>query len=155
MSVFQVRLLLPGEGEVVRSLMREYLSELGLSFDPARLDADLVDPVNYYSPPRAAFFLAVAPGGEPVGTVAVRPLTGDTCELKRMYIRPAYRGQGLGRRLLDTALEFARQAGYQCMKLDSRPDLTAALGLYRKSGFHPCPDYNGNQRAGVFLEREL
>jgi GNAT superfamily N-acetyltransferase len=152
---FQIRTLAAGEGEAARTLMREYLAELGLSFDPARLDADLVDPAAYYAPPQAAFFLAVTQDGEPVGTAAVRPLTADTCELKRMFVRGAYRGRGLGRLLVDAALEFARRAGYRRMKLDSRPDLTAALALYRRSGFRPCADYNGNERAGVFLEKEL
>ena len=79
----------------------------------------------------------------------------STCELKRMYVSNDFRRLGIGQKLLDTAIGFAKSAGYSRMVLDSSKALHAARALYLKSGFVDIPRYNDNHRADVFMERRL
>ena len=92
-----------------------------------------------------------------VGTTAVRNLKQfeSTCELKRMYVLNEFRRLGLGQKLLDIAIDFARSVGYSRMVLDSSKALYAARALYLKKGFVDIPKYNDNYRADVFMERKL
>ena len=92
-----------------------------------------------------------------IGTTAVRNLKQfeSTCELKRMYVSNDFRRLGIGQKLLDTAIGFAKSAGYSRMVLDSSKALHAARALYLKSGFVDIPRYNDNHRADVFMERRL
>ena len=92
-----------------------------------------------------------------VGTTAVRNLKQfeSTCELKRMYVLTEFRRLGLGQKLLDIAIDFARSVGYSRMVLDSSKTLCAARALYLKKGFVDIPKYNDNYRADVFMERKL
>jgi GNAT superfamily N-acetyltransferase len=92
-----------------------------------------------------------------IGTTAVRNLKQfeSTCELKRMFVSSDFRRLGLGQKLLDTAIGFAKSAGYSHMVLDSSKALHAARALYLKSGFVDIPRYNDNHRADVFMERRL
>lgn len=92
-----------------------------------------------------------------IGTAAVRNLKQfeSTCELKRMYVSSDFRRLGIGQKLLDTAIGFAKSAGYSRMVIDSSKALHAARALYLKSGFVDIPRYNDNHRADVFMERRL
>ena len=92
-----------------------------------------------------------------LGTTAVRNLKQfeSTCELKRMYVLRDFRRLGLGQKLLDTAIDFAKGIGYSRMVLDSSKTLYAARALYLKNGFVDIPRYNDNYRADVFMERRL
>jgi ribosomal protein S18 acetylase RimI-like enzyme len=92
-----------------------------------------------------------------LGTTAVRNLKQFqlTCELKRMYVLNEFRRLGLGQKLLDTAIAFAKSAGYSRIVLDSSKALHAARALYLKNGFVDIPRYNDNYRADVFMERRL
>jgi ribosomal protein S18 acetylase RimI-like enzyme len=92
-----------------------------------------------------------------VGTIAVRNLKQfeSTCELKRMYVLNEFRRLGLGQKLLDIAIDFAKSVGYSSMVLDSSKMLYAARALYLKNGFVDIPRYNDNYRADVFMERKL
>ena len=92
-----------------------------------------------------------------VGTTAVRNLKQfeSTCELKRMYVLNEFRRLGLGQKLLDIAIDFARSVGYSRIVLDSSKTLRAARALYLKNGFVDIPKYNDNYRADVFMERKL
>jgi ribosomal protein S18 acetylase RimI-like enzyme len=92
-----------------------------------------------------------------VGTTAVRNLKQfeSTCELKRMYVLNEFRRLGLGQKLLDIAIDFARSVGYSRIVLDSSKTLHAARALYLKNGFVDIPKYNDNYRADVFMERKL
>jgi GNAT superfamily N-acetyltransferase len=92
-----------------------------------------------------------------IGTAAVRNLKQfeSTCELKRMYVSSDFRRLGIGQKLLDTAIGFAKSAGYSRMVPDSSKALHAARALYLKSGFVDIPRYNDNHRADVFMERRL
>ena len=92
-----------------------------------------------------------------IGTTAVRNLKQfeSTCELKRMYVLRDFRRLGLGQKLLDIAIDFAKSVGYSRIVLDSSKALHAARALYLKNGFDDIPRYNDNYRADVFMERRL
>jgi GNAT superfamily N-acetyltransferase len=92
-----------------------------------------------------------------LGTTAVRNLKQfeSTCELKRMYVLLDFRRLGLGQKLLDIAIDFAKSVGYSRIVLDSSKTLHAARALYLKNGFVDIPRYNDNYRADVFMERRL
>jgi putative acetyltransferase len=92
----------------------------------------------------------------PAGCVAMRPLAQGVCEMKRLYVRPAFAGQGLGKKLALTVIERAVAAGYARMRLDTLEKLRPALGLYAGLGFRKCPAYYDNPLPGVvYLERDL
>ena len=110
-----------------------------------------------YAPPAGDLLLARAPEGTPLGCAALRPLgQGGCCELKRLYVVPGARGMGLGRALLDAVLETAARIGYREIRLDTLPDMRAALALYRQAGFAPIAPYYDTPLAGTrFLGRDL
>ena len=116
-----------------RSLVSETLREFGFEPDP-EIDPDLDDPVGTY----AALWVAVG-GGEVLGAVALRDLGGGALELKRMYLRPAQRGRGLGKRLLATALDWARGTDARVVRLDTSERMEVARYLYELHCFERVP----------------
>jgi GNAT superfamily N-acetyltransferase len=93
---------------------------------------------------------------QPAGCVALRPLTDGVCEMKRLFVPPAFRGQGIGRKLAEQVIAEARLIGYAAMKLDTLPRLKSATDLYTKLGFSPCPPYYDTPfKETVFLELPL
>ena len=105
-----------------------------------------------YGPPAGVLLLAEVTN-TPAGCVAVRLLDAATCELKRLYVRPAHRGHNLGRQLAESALKTARALGYQRMLLDTLPEMQPAQRLYESLGFHDIPPYYGEPIAGQrFME---
>lgn len=108
-----------------------------------------------YVPPLGALFLAKEKG-RALGAVGVRPLDNGVCEMKRMFVRDEARGMGLGRRLAEATLAWAKDAGYRAMRLDTLPKLTSARALYESLGFTPCAPYNINPADKVlFYEKDL
>ena len=94
-----------------------------------------------YGPPRGALILA-AEKGEAAGCIALKEMDAARCELKRLYVRPAFRGRGLGRTLTDMIIARAREAGYREMLLDTLPFLQSAQRIYRAAGFREIERYN-------------
>ena len=105
-------------------------------------------------PPDGAFVVVVE-DGRPVAGGGVRRLDDGLAELKRMYVVPEARGRGHGRRLLDALEAAARDLGYRRVRLDTAASMTAAMAMYRSSGYADIPDYNGNTYAAFWGEKEL
>ena len=141
--------------DACRGLFVEYQRELGVSLCFQGFDRELAALPGDYAPPRGRLWLARA-AGEPAGCAALRPLAPGAAEMKRMYVRPAFRGTGLGRELATLVIATARALGYRTLKLDTLPQLTAAIALYGKLGFVDTPKYNDNPVAGVrFMSLDL
>jgi GNAT superfamily N-acetyltransferase len=139
----------------VRALFEEYAASLPISLDFQDFDRELIELPGDYAPPRGALLVARA-GHEVVGCVALRPLDGTTCEMKRLFIRPSQRGSGLGRQLVQAIVARGRELGYERMRLDTGPWMKAAHVLYTEAGFREIPQYRVNPVPGArFLELEL
>jgi len=111
-------------------------------------------PPGDLAPPNGVFLLALA-DGEPAGLGGVRHLDTDVAEVKSMYVAPAYRGTGLGRRILARLDGIAEQHGCRAVRLDTSDYLTPAVGLYRSAGYREVPAYNENPKADLWFERVL
>jgi ribosomal protein S18 acetylase RimI-like enzyme len=152
---FQIRRAAPVDHEGVVRELAEYFAFLGEEVDPAGLDHDVADWQGEYDGVAGVMLVVVDPGGRVVGTAAVRRLEPGMTELKRMWLRPACRGLGLARRLMDRVLEEAQALGGRALRLDSEQRLAAAVRLYRSYGFAEIPDYNRNPRADIWMELPL
>lgn len=127
--------------EQVRELFREYQRAIGVDLCFQGFDAELAGLPGAYAPPRGQILLAGGAGG----CVALRPFgDDDTCEMKRLYVRPAHRGTGLGRRLATAIVDEARRAGYARMRLDTLATMSEAIGLYESLGFVRIAAYRHN-----------
>jgi putative acetyltransferase len=139
----------------VRELFLEYAQSLGFELCFQSFDQELAELPGAYAPPRGRLLLALV-GGLPAGCVALRPQGADACEMKRLYVRPAQRGSGLGRALVERVVGEARSAGYRCMRLDTVPAMQEAQALYRALGFRDIAAYTANPVPGArFLELTL
>lgn len=145
----------PPDIETIRALFLEYAAERGLDLGFQGFGTEVETLPGAYSAPGGTLLMARA-GGLPVGCVAVRPNQPGIAELKRLYLRPAGRGSGLGRALVTTALDWARSNGYRRIRLDTVPGMEAAQQLYRSLGFREIPAYRHNPIPGVkFFELDL
>ncbi len=133
---------------VVRLLFEEYAQGLGFDLCFQNFDQELATLPGRYARPEGGIWLAwadVMPGG----CVALRPLDPEICEMKRLYVRPANAGHGLGRALAEAAVLGARERGYRAIRLDTLESMTAANALYNKLGFRIIPPYCPNPLAGA------
>jgi putative acetyltransferase len=145
----------PGDIATVATLFREYQIGLGVSLCFQDFDAELANLPGEYAEPSGCILLAERAGGA-LGAVALRPIAGDLGEMKRLYLRDAARGLGIGRKLAVGIMQEARERGYRRMRLDTLPKLTAAIALYGQLGFRAIAPYNDNPLPGVlFFEAEL
>jgi ribosomal protein S18 acetylase RimI-like enzyme len=139
----------------VRCLFEEYAASLGIDLCFQGFEKELADLPGGYAPPEGRLLLALQ-DGQTAGCIALRPLRPGGCEMKRLYVRPAFRTHGIGRVLVDRIIEEAWQAGYRRMRLDTLPSMVAALALYRRLGFREIAPYYENPVEGaVFLELQL
>ena len=138
-----------------RDLFVEYQRGLGVSLCFQGFDAELAGLPGDYAAPRGRLLLALW-GEEPAGCAALRPLFHRDAEMKRLYVRPAHRGSGLGRELALAIIGAARQLGYETLKLDTLPQMKAAQRMYETLGFRDTAAYNDNPVGGVrFLALDL
>jgi GNAT superfamily N-acetyltransferase len=145
----------PSQIQTLRDLFREYEAFLQVDLCFQRFEDELATLPGGYAPPQGALLLATA-AGQAAGCVAMRPLGAGVCEMKRLYVRPAYLGQGIGKELALSVIERAGKAGYSRMRLDTLEKLGPALSLYAALGFQKCPPYYANPLAGViYMERAL
>jgi ribosomal protein S18 acetylase RimI-like enzyme len=162
MDVPEIRLFEP-EGPAhwddVRAIFREYAQSLDIDLSFQDFEAELDDLPGAYAPPGGVVLLATV-DGELAGCGAMRPLPdadyANACEMKRLYVRRAFRRFGLGRLLAQALLDRAVEAGYSSMLLDTLDDMEAARGLYGSLGFEEIPPYYFNPIAGAhYLKADL
>ena len=134
----------PEQIAIASALFREYAASLGVDLSFQQFDEELASLPGDYAPPRGRLLLA----GD-TACVALRPLSDDMCEMKRLYVRPAGRGTGLGRTLVQQIIEEARAIGYRAMRLDTLPSMTTAAALYRSLGFREIEPYRFNPVEGT------
>lgn len=143
----------PDEYGAFTELVKEYLASLPFSADFQDTKRELSEISVQYGPPGNGVALLARSGHATVGITGIRALEGMRCELKRMYVKPPWRGRGLGRLLCEAALGYARQLGYSAVRLDTLGSMAAAIHVYRSLGFADIPAYRHNPIEGaVFLE---
>ena len=146
---------LPADLPIVRRLFRQYADSLGIDLEFQDFETELTSLPGKYSPPRGCLLLAWD-GDRAVGCVALRSIDENVCEMKRLYVDPAIRARGLGRRLAERIIQEARVIGYRSMCLDTLSSMTSALRLYYDLGFRPIKPYVFNPIAGaIFLGLDL
>lgn len=139
----------------VRRIFQEYAGSLDVDLCFQGFAEELQRLPGDYAPPGGRLYLAVA-GERVAGCIALRPLGEGVGELKRMYVRPEFRGQGLARRMCRRLLAEARRAGYRAVRLDSLASMTRAVALYRSLGFREIPAYRYNPLPGaLYFELDL
>lgn len=145
----------PKDAPLLRTLFREYAVWLGVDLDFQGFEVELANLPGAYAPPQGIALIAEQ-NGAAIGCVAMRPVKDDTCEMKRLWLRPEARGQGLGQTLAQRLFQAAIEAGYRHMVLDTLENMTGARRLYSRLGFHPIPAYYHNPLPGaVYLGRDL
>jgi len=135
--------------EQVRNLFAEYRAQLPVDYCARGFDGELAGLPGDYAPPKGCLLLAMVVG-QPVGCVGLRPFpVAGVCEMKRLYVRPPFRGGKVGRKLVERVLEMGRELGYSSLRIDTHPPtMQAAVALYKKLGFReisaaPLEPYEG------------
>lgn len=137
MTDFTIRPATAADGPAARAVVFPVLEAYGLKPEPDGTDADLFDLDGAYLACGGAFFVVVDGAGLVVGTCGLKPIAEGTVELRKMYLSPAARGRGLGRRLLEHAIAEAKARGFRRMELETASPLVEAISLYRSGGFSP------------------
>lgn len=136
----------------VRELFREYWKSFGFTPCFQNFAAEVEGLPGKYAPPGGRLALATIKGA-PAGCVALRPIDRERCEAKRLYVRPPYRGSGVGRALLDWVIAEARGAGYREMLGDTMPAMARALEMYERMGFERSGPYTDEPTPGAIYLR--
>lgn len=133
MTTPQIRPAKNTDQDAVRALVFSVLHEYDIEPAPKTTDRDLYDLEGYYG--EGMFAVLETPDGDIAGTVGLAPLSSASCELRKMYLSPKYRGRGFGAKLLKHAVERARALGFAQMELSTKRIMEEAIGLYTKFGF--------------------
>ncbi len=131
----QIRAAKNDDQDAVRALVFSVLDEYEIEPAPKTTDRDLYDIEGFYGD--GMFAVLETDDGDIIGTVGITPLSGAACELRKMYLKPKYRGRGYGAKLLKHAVERARALGFSRMELSTKRIMEEAIGLYTKFGFEP------------------
>ena len=146
----------PEQLEDARELFLEYAKSLGFSLCFQNFDQELATLPGDYAPPDGRLLLATY-NENPAGCVALHKIDGVGCEMKRLYVRPQFRGKGLGSYFAQRIVAEARQIGYKKLRLDTvEPVMTTAVAMYRKLGFREIAPYRSNPMPGaLYMELDL
>src|SRR3989440_9997477 len=145
----------PDDRAIVEALFREYVTSLAEDISFQNVDEELGTLPGKYARPSGVVLIA-RDGAEAAGAIAYRMVEPGVCEMKRLYVRPAFRGSGLGRELTNELIEDARAGGYRTMLLDTLASMSSARALYRDLGFAPVAPYYDNPLPGVmYMALEL
>ena len=146
----------PAQIDQVRELFLEYEQSLGVKLCFQNFEQELAGLPGHYAPPDGRLSLAEYEG-KLAGCVALRKWEAGICEMKRLYLRPSFRGKGLGRTIAEKIIAEARNIGYQCIRLDTiEPIMKDAVEMYRKLGFREIAPYRSNPIAGaMYMELQL
>jgi ribosomal protein S18 acetylase RimI-like enzyme len=157
--VFMIEIIQASTPEQIaqtKILFLEYAESLGFSLCFQSFDEELAGLPGMYAPPEGRLLIAYL-GGEAVGCAALRKLSDGICEMKRLYVRPIARGQGIGKRLSEQVVSEARLIGYRRMRLDTiATQMQTAVALYRAQGFREIEPYRDNPIPGaLYMELDL
>lgn len=146
----------PTQIAIVRELFLEYAQSLGFSLCFQGFDQELAGLPGDYAPPQGRLLLAMS-ASQPAACVALHAIDGGACEMKRLYVRPQFRGHGLGKALAERIITEARQIGYTRLRLDTvEPKMKTAVAMYRRLGFREIAPYRANPIEGaLYMEVEL
>lgn len=146
----------PQQIGAVRELFLEYATSLNFSLCFQSFEKELAGLPGDYAPPAGSLLLA-ADSSQLAGCVALHQLEDEICEMKRLYVRPQFRGKGLGRVLAERVVADAREIGYKRLRLDTvEPVMRGAVALYRKLGFREIAPYRENPTEGaLYMELDL
>src|SRR6476659_2532024 len=146
----------PAEIERARELFAEYASWVEISLCFQNFDKEVAELPGAYAPPSGRLFLAVA-AQQVMGCVALRKIGDGVGEMKRLYVRPEFRGRGLGRTLTEELIAEAKRIGYARLRLDTLPGkMDQAIAMYRSFGFREIAPYYKNPVAdATFMELAL
>lgn len=139
------------EADAAFGLIEEYYEAIGVVVRDDRAALE-----HYLASPDSPIWIATV-NAAPAGCVMLRPLPqiANAGEVKRLYVRPAFRGMRLAQALMQAVEEYARGAGLLWIYLDTKDDLHAAIHFYLSTGYQPCPRYNDNPQATIFLRKQL
>ena len=139
-----------------RALFEEYAAWLGVDLCFQNFEKELRELPGEYAPPNGRLFLAID-DGQIAGCIAIRRIGSNVCEMKRLFVRPDFRGRGLGRELVMAIIDEARAIGFKRMRLDTLPRMMAqALKVYRSLGFKEIDPYYSNPIVGtLYMEIDL
>jgi ribosomal protein S18 acetylase RimI-like enzyme len=140
----------------IRDLFLEYAQSLGFSLCFQGFDKELAQLPGDYARPDGRLLLATS-AGEATGCIALHKMHEHTCEMKRLYVRPQFRGKGLGKALAERIIVKAREIGYKKLRLDTvEPMMRTAVAMYRQLGFREIAPYRENPIEGaLYMELEL
>jgi len=149
-----IRAALDAELPALREVFREYAASIGNAVCFQAFDAEVAGLPGHYAGPDGRILVAVEDGAI-AGCVALRRRGDGVCEMKRLYVRPQYRGTGLGRALAAAAIMATAEIGYAVLRLDTLPSMTRAISLYRAMGFMQIPPYGGNPEGAICFELDV
>jgi ribosomal protein S18 acetylase RimI-like enzyme len=137
------------------ALFKEYAYQLNIDLGFQRFEEELQELKEMYNPKNGGIILCKNKG-EYIACVAIRKTDTQTAELKRMFVKPAYQRQGIGKILLGKAVEMAKSCGYTCIRLDTLNYMAPAINLYKQNGFYETEAYYFNpNKTAVYFEKKI
>ncbi|CAN5790478.1 GNAT family N-acetyltransferase [soil metagenome] len=150
-----IRVSTQEEYEAAASLIKEYADWLNIDLAFQKFSEELLQLKKMYGPPFGGIILVKSESNY-IGSIAIRKIDAATAELKRMYVKSDYQQHGIGSKLLEEALEMAKNYGYRKIQLDTLSNMLPAISLYRKNGFYEIPAYYFNpEKTAVYFEKIL